>query len=81
MTKVMFSHAVMQVYLNQIQAPDDYLKDSKGELLRFDPDNQPAPPEGAGVQLCFKALPRHASRKNTPIPINNVDEFAILFYR
>ena len=77
----MFSHACTQVYLNQIQAPDGFLKDSQGELLRFEPNNQSAPPLGAGVQLCFKALPRHASRKNTPIPINNVDEFALLFYR
>ena len=60
---------------------DGYLADSAGEQLRFDPDNQAAPPNCVGIQLCFKVLPHHSSRANTPVIIENVDEFALLFCR
>ena len=33
--------------------------DSQGKELRFDPDNKPAPPQGNGVQLCYRALPHY----------------------
>ena len=37
----------------------DCLSDAKGEPLRFDPENHPAPPQGDGVQLCYRALPNY----------------------
>eukprot|EP00092_Neocalanus_flemingeri_P032708 GFUD01035577.1.p1 GENE.GFUD01035577.1~~GFUD01035577.1.p1 ORF type:complete len:206 (-),score=46.04 GFUD01035577.1:100-717(-) len=57
--------------------------------LRFDPDNEKPPPAGNGVQLCYRALLLHEAelkklpateeKKNRPIPIDNVDEFARLY--
>ena len=57
--------------------------------MRFDPDNEKAPPRGAGVQLTYKALANHEAelqkllqhqeKKNRPIPVNDVDNFARLF--
>eukprot|EP00092_Neocalanus_flemingeri_P015041 GFUD01016245.1.p1 GENE.GFUD01016245.1~~GFUD01016245.1.p1 ORF type:complete len:913 (+),score=201.86 GFUD01016245.1:85-2823(+) len=35
------------------------LADSNGEPLRFDPENHPTPPQGDGVQLCYRALPHY----------------------
>ena len=65
------------------------LADSRGQELRFDPDNEKAPPHGAGVQLTYKALANHEAelqklppnkeKKNRPIPVNDVDNFARLF--
>ena len=37
----------------------DCLSDSKGEPLRFTPNNQPTPPRGDGTQLCYRALPHY----------------------
>ena len=65
------------------------LADSSGRELRFDPDNEKAPPHGAGVQLTYKALVNHEAelqkllqhqeKKNRPIPVNDVDNFSRLF--
>ena len=71
----------LQTYLMQIRQTDMFLMDSQGQKLRFDPDNCPPPPRGQGVQLCFKAISHHSTKANTPIPINTVDEFSLLFCR
>ena len=57
------------------------LQDHLGEKLRFDPENQAAPPRGEGVQLCYKALPDHATRANSPVAIQGVDQLARLYCR
>ena len=71
----------LKTYLETLQGPGGFLIDTRGALLRFDPDNAPASPRGAGVQLCFKALPQHNTRANTPVPVHGVDQFALLFCR
>ena len=55
------------------------LADSSGNPLRFDPDNEPPSPLGNGVPYCFKALPHHSDRKNTPAIVNNTDELARMY--
>ena len=61
------------------------LADSKGEVLRFDPDNGPTPQAGGkAVQLTFKALPHHSAQTNgakgnTPIQIKNEHELSRLY--
>ena len=65
------------------------LADSRGQELRFDPDNKKAPHHGAGVQLTYRALANHEAelqkllqhqeKKNRPIPVDDVDNFARLF--
>ena len=60
------------------------LASSDGKELRFDPNNEPAPPNGCGVQLCFKALPHYNSqtngeKKNLPIPVNDEHELSRLY--
>ena len=71
----------LKAHLETLQGPGGFLVDSTGALLRFDPDNEPAPPRGSGVQLCFKALPQHHTRANSPVPVHGVDQFASLFCR
>ena len=73
--------ATLQSYFTTLQGQDGFLLDSRGERLRFDPDNQPTPPQGRGVQLSFKTLPHHGTRANTPVPVYGVDQFALLFCR
>ena len=68
---------------------DNCLADSRGRELRFDPDNEKAPPHGSGIQLTYKALAnhdaelqkllQHQEKKNRPIPVDDVDNFARLF--
>ena len=61
------------------------LADSRGEVLRFDPDNGPTPQTGGrAVQLTFKALPHHSAQTqgakgNTPIHIKNEHELGRLY--
>ena len=42
----------LQDQLDRIKGLDGFLYDSQGEKLRFDPENEPTPPRGQGVQLC-----------------------------
>ena len=72
---------MLQDHLDRIRGPDGFLYDSQGEKLRFDPENQAAPPRGEGVQLCYKALPDHATRANSPVAIQGVDQLARLYCR
>ena len=60
------------------------LASSDGKELKFDPNNEPTPPNGRGVQLCFKALPHYSShtngeKKNLPIPVNDEHELSRLY--
>ena len=71
----------LQDYLDKTRGPDGFLIDSRGEKLRFDPDNEPTPPDSCGIQLSFKSLPQHDTQANTPVVINSVDEMAMLYCR
>ena len=51
-----YIHQILKGHLDMVLGPNGYLVDSRGDLLRFDPDNQPTPPNGRGIQLCFKVL-------------------------
>ena len=42
----------LHLHLCQMRAPDMFLLDSRGERLRFDPDNEPAPPQAQ----CFRTF-------------------------
>ena len=60
------------------------LASSAGKELRFDPNNDPVPPNGCGVQLCFKALPHYNSqtngeKKNLPILVKDEHELSRLY--
>ena len=63
-------------FLSLPTTAEGMLADSSGNPLRFDPDNEPPSPLGNGVPYCFKALPHHSDRKNTPTIVNNTDELA-----
>ena len=64
---------------------DGCLADSKGTVLRFDPENEATPQKGGrGVQLCFKALPQHqvqtnGANKNIPIPVTSEHELSRIY--
>ena len=64
---------------------DNCLADKKGEVLKFDPNNEPTPQKGGtSVQLNFKSLPHHfeqtkGAKGNIPIPINNEHELSRLY--
>ena len=64
---------------------DGCLADSKGTVLRFDPENEATPQKGGrGVQLCFKALPHYqvqtnGANKNIPIPVTSEHELSRIY--
>ena len=55
------SHKFSRIQASNVAADPfiDCLSDSKGEPLRFTPENQPTPPRGDGTQLCYRALPHY----------------------
>ena len=61
------------------------LADKKGEVLKFDPNNEPTPQNGGkSVQLNFKSLPHHSAqikgaKGNKPIPIRDEHELSRLY--
>ena len=76
-----YIRATLQHHLDTLRGPDGFLLDSAGKELRFDPDNLPPPPRGPGIQLCFKSLPHHNQRANTPVTVDNTDQLALLYCR
>ena len=61
------------------------LADKKGEVLKFDPNNEPTPQNGGNsVQLNFKSLPHHSAqikgaKGNKPIPVRDEHELSRLY--
>ena len=76
-----YIRAALQHHLATLRGPAGFLLDSAGKELRFDPDNLPPPPRGPGIQLCFKSLPHHNQRANTPVTVDNTDQLALLYCR